>query len=162
MLLQQTIKEIVAQANNLNKYAFEVARKIVMIKEKDLWKYDDVSDPYRGFEQWYEYSGIPVKWETARQWIRIYTKLIVEMGYTPEGLAEVDFYKLRLVCSVASKDPTKVPAVLEQAKVLSYRDLFLAIKQEGMDISACTHPDFEEIVVYKCKACHQYTRKKPN
>lgn len=159
-LLQETVKDIVSKAANLNKYAFDVARQLSMIKEKKLWQYEDVTQPYKGFEHWYEYSGIPVKWETARQWIRTYSELIVKLGYTPEQLADIDFYKLRLVCSVALRDPSKVPATLEQAKVLSYRDLFLAIKQAGMDIEACTHPEVEEITSYKCKVCHQTFRNK--
>jgi len=161
ILLQTVVKEIISKASDLNKFAFFVAKMLSMIKEKELWKFEDSTGIYKTFEKWYEYSGIPVKWETARQWIRIYEGLIVKLGYTPEQLAEIDFYKLRLVSSVALQDPSRVPATLEQAKVLTYKDLALAIKQWGLEIEACEHTEVDEIASYKCRKCHQMFRNKP-
>ena len=161
LMLQQAVKQIILKASNLNKNAFDVAREIVMIKEKGLWKFDDITQPYKNFEHWYEYSGIPVKLETVRQWIRIYKGLIEEMGYTTDQLADIDFWKLRLVCQVVKQNREKVPEVMEQAKVLSYRDLALAIKQMGMNIGVCEHPDVEEITIYKCTTCGQTMRTRP-
>lgn len=160
-MLQTVVGNIINKASNLNKYAFEVARDISMIKEKGLWRYEDSTQPYNNFEQWYEYSGIPVKWETARQWIRIYKELIEEQGYTTIELADIDFYKLRLVAMVAKSEPAKLPEVIEQARKLSYRDLYLAIHQSGMEIGVCTHKDLEEVTMWRCAMCKQTFRNKP-
>lgn len=160
-VLQATVNQIINKAANLNKYAFEVARDISTIKEQGLWRFEDSTQPYKSFEQWYEYSGIPVKWETARQWIRIYKELIEEQGLTTIELADIDFYKLRLVAQVAKQHPEQLPEAIEQARKLSYRDLLLAIHQNGTEISVCTHKDLEEITMYRCVVCKQTFRNPP-
>ena len=152
---QQTLFELTEQlkqeAKNANINALSIAAKLYLIQEKKLYRDTDMSVKW-SFAGWLAQSEIPVGYSTAREWIRIYKKIVSDAGYEPAQLAEIAFNKLRLVASV---DPLLLPEAISKAKVLSTSDLKLELKHSD----ECQHEP-EEVTNIRCKKCGLFLGKK--
>lgn len=152
--MEETLFELTEQlkeeAKNANINALSIAAKLYLIQEKKLYRDTDMSVKW-SFEGWMAQSEIPLGYSTAREWIRIYKKIVQDAGYEPKQLAEIAFNKLRLVASV---EPLLLPEAITKAKALSTSDLKLELK----NADECQHEP-ERVIIVRCKKCGIFLKK---
>lgn len=107
------------------------------------------------------------KIRTAQVLMKVYDFFIAseKVDYSNETFAEIGYSKLNLIISPITAKPEEAAEWIERAKEMSYKELQLAIKNNGLTIEEeadCKHDNIKKVSFWKCEDCGQVFHEDPN
>lgn len=144
--------------NEVNTKMFDVAQELYIIKKSKLFRYWDINEKPK-WGVFLANSDIPLTFNAADKWIRVYKKFVLELEYSPEELAEITFRKLFMLLPLKEKINDEW---VEMAKQLSQSDLSKMINvklgKQKEEMQCCHHSIQKR---WYCKECKGQFRKNP-
>jgi len=132
----------------------EIGRLLKIIRDEELYKYMG-DGGYDSFTMFVNNSDIGLKQATAYAYIRIYEVYVMKMGYKPEQIADVPWYKLHLLAArVHPKDKEEAKEWLEKARTLGNGDFIEEMKGHTANEGKSDNLPYPHM--YRCKTCGKY------
>lgn len=132
-------------ANGLKTGFMMLAERLHRISKQKLYK------PV--YDHFYEYCNeIDMREDTASRLVSIYEKFILQYQLPIEEIKEIDYTKLYLIKKVSETKETAEHWV-EEAKVLTYRDLQKRVKEVTSGVEQMTCPHGNTYLIRCCRDC---------